>query len=129
MLSTSASPTSGSSTLASAALRSRLSKHSLLQPWMQLQRQSWRQAQSEPQQPHSSFQEGGSSGSGHQGQQPFLPDQHHRDEHMQAKEEIAGGTINKAALQNAAAGKKILTEDRGTVWAEIDSDVEELDCT
>ena len=68
-------------------------------------------------------------GSGHQGQQPFLPDQQHRDELMQAKEEIAGGTKNKAALQNAAAAKKILTKDRGSVWAEIDSDVEELDCT
>ena len=53
---------------------------------------------------------------------------------MQAKEEIAGGTKNKAALQNAAAAKKILTEDRGSVWANhlgedhcaIDSDIEEL---
>ena len=53
---------------------------------------------------------------------------------MRAKEEMAGGAKNKAALHNAAAAKRVLTADIGSVWADqvgedhcaTDSDMEEM---
>ena len=66
-------------------------------------------------------------------QQQVQAEMQDHDEHMHAKEEMAGGTKNKAALQNAAAVERILTADKGSVWADqvgedhcaIDSDLEE----
>ena len=53
---------------------------------------------------------------------------------MQAKEEVAGRAKNKAVLQNAAAAKKNITDERASMWGDrlgedqcaIDSDIEEM---
>ena len=64
--------------------------------------------------PPPSFQEGGSNGSGQRQSQQ----QQQQDADMQAKEDVEGGVKNKAALQNAAAAKRILVVDRGSVWSD-----------
>ena len=66
--------------------------------------------------PATTFQEEGSSGSGIQMvKQQVQAELQARDEHMQAKEEIAGGTKNKAVLQNATAAKRILTDETASM--------------
>ena len=55
------------------------------------------------------------------------------DENMTPIEVLLGGVKNKAATQNAAAAKRILTQTMGSVWSNdigedqhaVDSDIEE----
>ena len=55
------------------------------------------------------------------------------DENMTPIAVLPGGVKNKAATQNAAAAKRILTQPRGSVWSNdvgedqqaVDSDIEE----